>query len=108
MYIVIRHFTDSKAGKKRQARRRTKPGEMIVPRTGEEFERLVEEFVSSGMKSSEFCRTLRPRPDIISIALALGCLFPPTPLQSRELCVASCFPSFKYGTRNLTTVWLQF
>jgi hypothetical protein len=37
---------ENQVGKKRRARR-----------SGEEVERLVEEFVSSGMKSSEFCRT---------------------------------------------------
>jgi|SRR5580692_6203110 hypothetical protein len=62
-------------GKKRRARRRAKPGEMIITRTGEQFERLVEEFVSSGMKSSEFCRTLRPRTNTTSIALAFWAAF---------------------------------
>ena len=37
---------ENQVGKKRRARR-----------TGKEVERLVEEFVSGGMKRSEFCRT---------------------------------------------------
>jgi transposase-like protein len=37
---------ENQVGKKRRARR-----------SGEEVERLAEEFVSSGMKRSEFCRT---------------------------------------------------
>ena len=79
-------------GKKRRARRRAKPGEMIITRTGEQFERLVEEFVSSGMKSSEFCRTLRPRTNTTSIALAFWAAFSSnSTAMSREAYFASCF-----------------
>jgi hypothetical protein len=59
-----------------------KPNEMIATRTGEEFEGLVVEFVSSAMKSLEFCRTLRPRPNTTFIALAFWL---PFFLQLREV-----------------------